>query len=163
MTIEKLSYSIRDNINGSKPGFSKPFESDILTVDKIDFIVFNLREFSDNYIFDFLIELREVIAGLKLDEWIAVVKKIKDDKIVLIYLISFFNRYLDIDFLNTIVQSNIITDSLLIEEITEYLETRPGLRHFSIIDKKRLKFHQIELIIFQENRNNLILQGAIPF
>jgi|GEM_PF-5708281 len=65
MTIEKLSYSIRDNINGSKPGFSKPFESDILTVDKIDFIVFNLREFSDNYIFDFLIELREVIAGLK--------------------------------------------------------------------------------------------------
>lgn len=151
--IEDLSQRIHLNPLGKSTGFLEPFFGELNKINIPKFIAHNFRSFSNVYTFELMLELKNILEELDLQDYSKIVEHLKEDFIPLMYFISFIYKYIGVNLLES-------SDIEKKEKLKEYLSDRPGYLQNSANEMRLLKWHELDSSSFSVLKIKLINQGA---
>lgn len=155
--IAELSKKIHDNPLGRQKGFIDPYLEEIEETDFRSYLMFNFQEFSDNYVFELLIELCSHLEKLKLEDWLFMINQLSDRPNNAFNIILFIQKFIRVNFYEFLKEQDKL-DGDLADHINKHLLSL----EFKLLDQTRLEIHSKKLEDFSSIRNKFLNEGVSP-
>lgn len=155
--IITLAMKIRDNNLGMKGEFLKLKEEEASQL--IDFIFVNFDLFSDNYVFNLLIEDLSILEKLTVEDWLLIASNLANNPHGLFKLLAFLHKYIRVNFYEMLKNKEVITLNQ-----QKYLEDKFNFKllDFALTDQIRLEQHSISVDNFKNIKEQFINYGFKP-